>query len=120
MALATAGETLVLDTLLTARYVSLHTGTPPISEVASAGTGYIRQAATFVKVAGPDPSVYKNSTVIQYAAAILDWGTITNFGIWTTATGGTLLAYAPVNTSKNVTANDVVRWEINALTVSTD
>ena len=120
MALATAGETLVLDTLLTARYVSLHTGTPPTGEVSGVGTGYIRQAATFVKTAGPDPSVYKNSTVIQYSPAILDWGSVTYFGIWTAASGGTLLAYAPVNTTKNVTANDVVRWEINSLTVSTD
>jgi hypothetical protein len=120
MPLAAGGETAVLDALLTGRFLSMHTGTPPGGEVPTAGTGYVRQPVSFVSTGGPDPTVYKNSVAVQFPAAVLDWGNVTHFGIWSAATGGTLIAYAPVATPKAVTANDVVRWEVNSLAVSTD
>jgi hypothetical protein len=120
MALTGTGETLVLDTLIVGRFISLHTSLPPTGEVATAGTGYARQPAALSLSTSPDPTVYKNSGIIQYPLAILDWGTITHFGFWSAATGGNLFAYAPVTVAKQVTANDIVRWEANALTVSTD
>ena len=117
MPLADTGETTVLDALLTSRFLSLHTAAPPTSEVS--GSGYARQSVTFVKTSGPDPTVYKNSVAVQFPAATGSWGTITHFGIWSASSGGNLLAYNAVTTSKLVAIDDIARWEINALSVDT-
>lgn len=118
MPLADAGETTVLDALLTGRFLSLHVAAPPTGEVA--GLNYIRQPVTFAKTAGPDPSVYRNSALIQFPAAGSEWGTVTHFGIWTDVSGGQLLAYNAVSTAKPIEADDVARWPIGALIVDTN
>jgi len=117
MPLADTGENVVLDALLTGRYLSLHTASPPASEVS--GSGYVRQAVTFAETSGPDPTVYKNSVAVQFPAATGSWGTITHFGIWSAVSSGNLLAYSTVTTPKAVAADDIARWEINALSVDT-
>jgi hypothetical protein len=120
MPLATTGETTVLGALLAARFISLHTANPGntgASEVA--GGAYARQAATFAN-AGNNPTVASNTGVIQYPTATASWGTVTHFGIWTAASGGSFLGYNSVVTPKTIDIDDIARWEIGALTVSTD
>jgi hypothetical protein len=118
MPLANTGEITVLDALLAGRFVSLHTGIPPGNEVT--GGEYIRQPATFVKISGPDPTVYENSTLISYPTASANWGLINYFGVWSAESGGSLLAYNVVGVAKSVTAGDAVRWDPNSLTVDTN
>jgi len=117
MPLAATGETTVLTALLASRFLSLHTAAPPTSEVS--GSGYARQAVTFAQTSGPDPTVYKNTALVTFPTATGAWGTITHFGIWTAASGGSLLAYNSVTTPKPVAVDDIVRWEANALSVDT-
>jgi len=117
MPLANTGETTVLSALLTGRFISLHTGVPPSNEVV--GSAYARQAATFAQTSGPDPTIYKNSGLIQFPTATGSWGTITHFGIWSASTAGNLLAYNTVTTSKPVAIDDAVKFDINALSVDT-
>ena len=117
MPLAGTGETTVLNALLAGRYLSLHTGLPPSSEISTSGSGYARQPVTFAQASGPDPTVYKNTVAVQTNPALTDWGFINYFGVWTALTGGSLLAYAALDTGKQVAIGDVVRWEINALSV---
>lgn len=118
MPLADTGETTVLDSLLAGRFVSLHTSVPPASEVS--GGAYARQAATFAKTSGPDPTIYKNSALITYPTASASWGNVTHFGIWSAASGGTLLAYNTLASNKNIDSGDVVRWDPNTLVVDTN
>jgi len=118
MPLADTGETTVLDSLLASRFLSLHTAAPPTGEVA--GGGYTRQAVTFAKRTGPDPTVYKNTTLIQFPTATAFWGTVTHFGIWSAVTGGNLLAYNAVDVAKPVDIDDVVQWNVDALVVDTN
>lgn len=118
MPLADAGETAVLTALLTGRFVSLHTAAPPAGEVT--GGAYARQAGTFVKTSGPDPTVYKNSTLLQFPTATASWGNITHFGLWSASTAGSLVAQNTVTNAKSVAIDDIVRFEINALSVTTD
>jgi len=117
MPLADVGENVVLDALLTSRFLSLHTASPPGSEVS--GGAYARQSVTFVETSGPDPTIYKNSVAVQFPTATAGWGTISHFGIWSAASGGNLLAYGSVTTPKIVAIDDIARWEINALAVDT-
>jgi hypothetical protein len=120
MPLATTGESTVLTALLAARFVSLHTANPGntgASEVA--GGAYARQAATFVQ-AGNNPTVASNNAVVQYPTATAPWGTVSFFGLWTAATAGTFLGYGTITTPKSIDTDDIARWEIGKLTVSTD
>jgi len=118
MPLAAAGETTVLNSLLTGRFLSLHTALPPAGEVS--GGSYARQSVTFTQNSGPDPTIYKNTALIQFPAATANWGNIVYFGVWTLASGGTLMAYNVVAVSKPIFIDDIARWEAGALVVSTD
>ena len=118
MPLAAAGETTVMNSLLTGRYLSLHTAFPPSGEVT--GGGYERMPVTFAPTSSPDPTVYKNAALVQFDAATTSWGIIQYFGIWDALTGGSLLAYNAVSVAKPVEIDDVARWEIGTLVVDTD
>lgn len=120
MPLATTGESTVLNALLAARFVSLHTANPGntgASEVA--GGSYARQAVTFAN-AGANPTVASNTGIVQYPTATAPWGTITHFGLWTAASGGSFLGYNAVTTPKSIDTDDIARWEVGKLTVTTD
>jgi hypothetical protein len=120
MPLATTGESTVLNALLAARFVSLHTANPGntgASEVA--GGSYARQAATFANT-GNNPTVASNTGIIQYPTATAPWGTVTHFGLWSAASGGSFLGYNSVTTPKSIDTDDIARWEIGKLTVTTD
>lgn len=123
MGLSANGEGVVLAALLAGRFVSLHTADPGntgASEVpTSGGTAYARQSAAFVS-SGANPTVYSNSALIQFPIAEASWGTITHFGLWSASSGGTFLGSAPLNASKTIAVNDIVRFPIGDLTVSAD
>jgi hypothetical protein len=121
MPLSSSGESNVLASLLAARYVSLHTAAPGdtgINEVA--GGAYARQGPVTFSNTGTNPTVAANTAVVQYPVATANWGTITHFGIWSAASGGTFLAWAVVTTPKSIDIDDIARWEIGKLTVSAD
>lgn len=118
--LSGAGETVVLNALLAARFVSLHTSDPGNTGTAEvAGDTYIRQAGTFVN-SGNNPTVAANNAPIQFPTAGASWGNITHFGLWSAATAGTFLGGWPVTTPKPVNIEDTVRWDTGQLKIGTD
>jgi hypothetical protein len=98
MAMATSGQALVLDWLLTtsaatrptAWYVSLHTGAAGANLASNeiVGNGYARQAETFTRASNVCTAV-SNLTFGPDTTA--NWGSATDFGLWTAASGGTPL-----------------------------
>jgi hypothetical protein len=120
MPLTANGETTVLNSLLAARFVSLHTGAPGDSGANEvAGGAYARQAATFAN-AGNNPTVASNTTIVQYPTATASWGTITHFALWSAASGGQCLGHNTVTTPKAIGIDDIARWDVGKLTVTTD
>jgi hypothetical protein len=121
MPLATTGESTVLNALLAARFVSLHTANPGNTGASEVAVGaYARQGPVTFANAGNNPTVASNSAVVQYPTATAPWGTISFFGLWTAVTAGTFLGYGTVTTPKSIDTDDIARWEIGKLTVSTD
>jgi hypothetical protein len=117
--LAGVGEDIVLDALLSGSlFLSLHGALPPGGEF-SAG-GYSREPVTFVKTSGPDPTVYKNSAQIEFPPATTNWGVINYFGLWSSVTGGNLLAYNNLIIPQTVDIEDIVIWGPNSLIVDTN
>ena len=118
--LASFGESAALTTLLTGRFVSLHTADPAdngANEIT--GGAYARQSATF-NLAGTNPTVASNSAVIQFPTATANWGTITHFGIWSAASAGNFIGGWPVTVAKPISVDDVARWDVGKLRIGTD
>ncbi len=62
----------------------------------------------------------KNGTVINFPEATASWGKVTHFFIADAATGGNILAYAALDSSKTIDKGDLPRFNANALTITLD
>lgn len=104
----------------TAWYLALFTSNPAEdasgTEVSTTGTAYARQSATFT-VSGNTAS---NSGAIEFPTATAGYGTVSHVGIYTAASGGDLIAYAALSTSKTIDTGDVFRVPDGDLDVTLD
>ena len=104
----------------TAWYLALFTSNPAEdgsgTEVSTSGTAYARQSATFT-VSGNTAS---NSGAIEFPTATASYGIVTHVGIYTAASGGDLIAYAALSTSKTIDTGDVFRVPDGDLDVTLD
>ena len=104
----------------TAWYLALFTSNPAEdasgTEVSTSGTAYARQSATFT-VSGNTAS---NSGAIEFPTATASYGIVTHVGIYTAASGGDLIAYAALSTSKAIDTGDVFRVPDGDLDVTLD
>lgn len=104
----------------TAWYLALFTSNPAEdasgSEVSTSGTAYARQSATFT-VSGNTAS---NSAAIEFPTATASYGTVTHVGVYTASSGGDLIAYAALSTSKAIDTGDVFRVPSGDLDVTLD
>ena len=104
----------------TAWYLALFTSNPAEgasgTEVSTSGTAYARQSATFT-VSGNTAS---NSGAIEFPTATASYGTVTHVGVYTASSGGDLIAYAALSTSKAIATGDVFRVPAGDLDVTLD
>ena len=93
----------------TAWYLALFTSNPAEdasgTEVSTSGTAYARQSASFT-VSGNTAS---NSAAIEFPTATASYGTVSHVGVFTASSGGDLVAYAALSTSKAIDTGDVFR-----------
>ena len=126
MSFSNSAETLVLKHLLTtdavtrptAWYVSLHTANPDedASGAEVSGGGYARQSATF-SVSG---NLATTTAAVEYATATASYGTVSHVGVWDASTGGNLIAYAALTSSKAIDTGDVFRIPTGDLDITLD
>ena len=128
MSFSNTTETLVLNWLLTAGsatrptawYLALFTSNPDEdgsgTEVSTSGTAYARQTAAFT-VSGNTAS---NSAAIEFPTATASYGTVSHVGVYDASTGGNLIAYAALSTSKAIDTGDVLRVPAGDLDITLD
>lgn len=128
MSLSNVFETRVLTWLFTGDavtrpssfYIALFTSNPAEdasgTEVSTSGTAYARQSATFT-VSGNEAT---NSAAIEFPTATASYGTVTHIGVFDASTGGNLIAYAALTTSKAIDTGDVLRLPANELDITMD
>lgn len=128
MSLSNLFETRVLTWLFTGDavtrpssfYVALFTSNPAEdasgTEVSTSGTAYARQSVTF-SVSGNTAS---NSAAIEFPTATASYGTVTHVGVFDASSGGNLIAYAALTTSKAIDTGDVMRIPASDLDVTMD
>lgn len=121
-------ENLVLNYLLTtnsvtrptAWYVGLFTAAPSDAGGGTevSGSGYARKVTGTITVAGTATTA-TNDAAIEFAAASGgNWGTLTHAAIFDALTGGNMLAFAPLTTSRTINDGDVFRIPASSLTVT--
>ena len=121
MGISSAGEAAALAALLTGRYISLHTGDPGddgADEVS--GNGYARVSGGTFTASGGNPTTASNDGVIEFDAATGSWGTVSYFGVWSAASGGTFLGGSSVAVPKAYGAEDIARFDAEALEFEAD
>lgn len=88
-------------------YVALFTSDP--GETGSgtevSGGSYARQTAAFTVV----NNQASNTAAVEFPTATGSWGTITYAAVYDAASGGNLLAYGALTTSKTIASGDVLR-----------
>ena len=102
----------------TAWHVALFTSNPAedASGTEVSGGAYARQSATFT-VSGNTAS---NSGALEYPTATASYGTVSHVGVFDASTGGNLIAYAALTTSKAIDTGDVFRIPDGDLDITLD
>ena len=126
MSLSNTFETHTLNYLFTATsvtrptawYVALFTSNPDedASGTEVSGGAYARQSVSFT-VSGNTAS---NSAAIEFPTATASYGTVTHIGVFDASSGGNLIAYAALTTSKAIDTGDVMRIPSSDLDVTMD
>ena len=98
-------------------YVALFTTDPTDAGTGTEVTGgsYARQAATFTSPSNGSSTLAADVT---FPTATGNWGTVTHFGIYDASTAGNLLYHGALNNSKNIQTGDILRIQVNNLTVT--
>jgi hypothetical protein len=123
------GEDLVLDWLFTTAtatrptvwYVSLYTVAPGEGTAGTevSGGSYARTLATFT-VSGTAPTQAANNAAVEFPTASASWGTVVAAGITDASTGGNLIAFADLTTSKTIASGDILRFSTSTLIITLD
>jgi hypothetical protein len=128
MSLSNSFETSTLTWLLTtgspsparptAWYLALYTVAPTDTGGGTevSGTAYVRKAATFT-VSGNTAS---NSAAVEWPTAGGSWGTVVAVGVFDALSGGNLIAYGNLTTSKTIDTGDVFRIPAGDLDITLD
>jgi hypothetical protein len=129
MSFSNNAETLVLNWILdplssptrpSATYLALFTSDPAEdasgTEVSTSGTAYARQTVAMT-VSGNTAS---NSGAVEFPTATSSYGTVTHVAIFDAVTGGNMIAYAALTTSKAIDTGDVLRVPAGDLDVTLD
>jgi hypothetical protein len=128
MSFSNTTETHVLNYLLTsasvtrptAWYLALYTSNPAEdnsgTEVSTSGTAYARQSASFT-VSGNSAS---NTSEIEFPTATASFGTVTHAAVFDASTGGNMIAYAALSTSKTIDTGDVMRVPASDFDITLD
>lgn len=102
-------------------YAALYTVAPTDAgggtEVSTSSTGYSRQSMAFT-VSGTSPTQAANSAAVEYSAATASWGTVVAMGVFDASTGGNLLAWADLTTSRTINSGDIFRFPASAVTIT--
>jgi len=100
-------------------YVALYTVSPSDSGGGTevSGGSYTRQTVTLSAASSGSTS---NSADVTFPTATADWGTIVAVGILDNSSGGNLLAWGGLSTSKTVNNGDQFKIPAGNLTISVD
>lgn len=98
-------------------YLALYTSDPTDANTGTevSGSGYARQLITWNAASSGSST---NNTAETFSASGGSWGTVTHIGIFDALTGGNLLLYANLTTSRPVNDGDSLLFAVGSITVT--
>jgi hypothetical protein len=99
-------------------WMALYTATPSPSGGGTevSGGGYARQALTF---GAPVNGVSSTTLDVVFPVDVsVDWGTVTSYGIFDASTGGNLLYFANLSTSRYIAVGDQMKFPAGQIVAS--
>jgi len=102
----------------TAWHLALYTAAPNDTGGGTevSGSAYARQSVTFT-ISGNTAS---NTSALEFPTATGSYGTVTHVGVFDASSGGNLIAYAALTTSKAIDTGDVLRVPAGDLDITLD
>ena len=102
----------------TAWHLALYTSAPDDTGGGTevSGSAYARQSVAFT-ISGNTAS---NTSALEFPTATGSYGTVTHVGVFDAASGGNLIAYAALTTSKAIDTGDVLRVPAGDLDITLD
>jgi predicted metal-binding membrane protein len=101
-------------------YLALFTSNPDEdgsgTEVSTSGTAYARQEVAFTT----SGNTTSNTAAVEFPTATASYGTVSHVGVMDASTGGNLLAYAALTSSKAISSGDVFRVPAGDLDITLD
>lgn len=102
-------------------YIGLSTTAPTtagenVTEPSTSGTGYSRVKVT--SFSEPDNGAVTIEEAVAFPESTADWGTVTHYVLYDAITGGNLLIYDPLNSSRHIDANTSVVFQQGSLTIA--
>ena len=88
------------------------------ASVVSSGSAWANTQASGTGVSSGTGGVTSNSAAITFAVPSGSWGTITNFGILSAATGGDLLFHGALTVQQTVNTGNTVSFAAGALQIT--
>jgi len=84
------------------------------------GNGYARKSMTNNKTTWGTASAgsVSNAAQIDFAQASGSWGTVVDFAVMDAASGGNMLAYGTLSTSKTIDSGDTASFAASAITIT--
>ncbi len=104
-------------------YVGLSTADPldDASGLAEpSGNGYVRVETDSDDWSTASAGSIDNTNELIFPEATGDWGTVTHFALFDTATGGNMLCHSVLNQSRAIVSGDKARFAAGDLQVSLD
>lgn len=91
-----------------------------LDEVPTIGTAYARvsvanDGTNWPAASQGDPTSKANGQLLTFPTATLAWGTITHWFMATAASGGTILAFAPLDIAKVIDNGDTAEFNVGDL-----
>ncbi len=119
---AMLGNALTVPLAIPTVYVGLSTTTPDSSGgnfTEPVGNGYTRVAVANDATEWPPATAgtKSNGSDIDFPAATGPWGTVTHFGIFVAASGGTPAAWADLDASQSPDTPDQLQFAVGAIDV---
>lgn len=100
------------STVFFALFTSAPTETGGGTEVSTSGSAYARVGVTNNATNFPASvnGTKTNATNITFPTATANWGTVTAFGVFDSVTGGNLLYFGNLQTSRSIVSGDTARF----------
>lgn len=129
MSFTNFAESLTLNYILTTNsvtrptefHIGLFTAAPGEAGGGTEVTGgsYVRRPVTFA-VSGTAPTLAQNPTAVEWPTATANWGVITHVAVFDASSGGNMIDYAMLDSSKEILNGDVFRIPVNSYKIEID